>query len=93
MFTQPPTDDALPFARCEACDTEVLTWRDLAPDGQLILRCLDCDAPLDGGTRRGSWSASEASARGYVVEGYRDPEAATGCSGGACSTGACGSHD
>lgn len=85
-------EDALPWARCTVCAREVVTWCELGHGGELVQRCLDCDAPIEPSQPSGHWTTTELVERGYLVEGYRDPHASGGCRGGACGGSSCG-HD
>jgi hypothetical protein len=73
-----------PVAPCAACAKDVLCWRDLDAADREILRCLDCDQPIDAASVR--WldlHAIEGLGYGYVVP-------AADCGRPNCGRGRCG---
>lgn len=86
MFASaPPEDTAFPSAHCGHCQRQVLLWRDLDPEGQLVPRCLDCDHPIEEPVAL-RWSSQEIHQEGYVLEGHRGDNTPGGCRGGHCGT-------
>jgi hypothetical protein len=71
------------FGFCTACDKEVITHVDLDAAGDLIRRCVHCDALLAGALRAGD--ADALTAHGYAVL-----DARTCGNGGGCAAGGCG---
>lgn len=89
-----PAHAAFPSAPCPACARDVLVYRDLAPDGAIVQRCLDCDAALDQGAASNAWSTRDVLDAGYALEGatQADPSDAGCASSGGCRGGACSTH-
>ncbi len=87
-----PDHAALPHAACPACRAEVLVYTDLDEDDKLVVRCLDCDAPLGEPGLQTCWTPDQAVEAGYPVEGWLPPDAGAGCSSGGCSGGSCSKH-
>jgi hypothetical protein len=81
----PPADvTEFPVAACTACRKDVLCWRDLEGDDVEVVRCLDCNGPVDAVALR--WldlHAIEDLGYGYVL-----PDA--GCGRPDCGRGRCG---
>ncbi len=63
-----PEGVAFPNAHCPKCDRQVMLYRDLNPQQELIERCLDCDHELKGEQTQ-AWSPTQAKEQGYRLEG------------------------
>ena len=82
-----PLNGTFPHGGCPDCGQEVLLYRDLDDAGELIHRCLDCDARVEP-TRASSWGPEEVLEAGYPMEGILgEPEGS--CGGGGCGGGSC----
>lgn len=85
------TPDSLPFVmvHCPRCACKVLPWHDLDEGGEIVPRCLRCDAFLQAtpGDLALRFSWTEVEQMGYG-ESEPDRLRSRGCSSGGCS-GAC----